>query len=76
MADSREPVAPGEPSGSAGTTRESAGAIAELYLGNILYAIERCAMSLEAEDKPMDAAFYRGIGRKLADAHGRTRPDR
>ncbi len=75
MADAREPVGPAEPAGSAGATGESAGTIAELYLGNILYAIERCAMSLEADDKPMDAAFYRGIGRKLADAHGRTRPD-
>ena len=47
--------------------------MAELYLGNILYAIERCALALEAEEKPIDAAFYRAIGRKLADAHGRSR---
>lgn len=53
---------------------ESVGEVAELYLGNLLYAIERCALSLDAEDKPLDAAFYRGIGRKLADAHGRTQP--
>lgn len=55
---------------------ESVGDIAGLYLGNLLYAIERCALSLEADEKPLDAAFYRGIGRKLADAHGRskTRP--
>ncbi|WP_310571618.1 hypothetical protein [Gemmatimonas sp.] len=51
----------------------SVGEIAELYLGNLLYAIERCALSLEADDKALDAAFYRGIGRKLADAHGRTK---
>jgi len=50
-------------------------ALAELYLGNILYAIERCAMSLEADDKPLDAAFYRGIGRKLAEAHGANRAE-
>jgi len=50
-------------------------ALAELYLGNILYAIERCAMSLDAEDKPLDAAFYRGIGRKLAEAHGANRAE-
>lgn len=49
------------------------GAIAELYLGNILYALERCAMSLDLEDKPVDGAFYRAIGRKLADAHGKAR---
>lgn len=51
---------------------ETVGEVAALYLGNILYALERCALSLEAEAKPLDAAFYRGIGRKLADAHGRT----
>lgn len=51
------------------------GALAELYLGNILYAIERCAMALEADGKPLDAAFYRGIGRKLAEAHGAQRAE-
>jgi hypothetical protein len=55
------------------TPDETVGSLASLYLGNILYAVERCAMSLEAEDKPVDAAFYRGIGRKLAEAHGRSR---
>jgi hypothetical protein len=52
---------------------ETVGAVAELYLGNILYAIERAAIVLEAESKPADAAFYRGIGRKLAEAYGRQR---
>ena len=33
----------------------------------------RCAMSLDDEGKAVDAAFYRAIGRKLADAHGATR---
>ncbi len=46
--------------------------LSQLYLGNILYALERCALSLDAEQKPLDAAFYRGIGRKLAEAHGRA----
>jgi hypothetical protein len=53
--------------------RESVGAIAELYLGNILYALEMTAVSLAEQGKREDAAFYRGIGRKLAEAHGRTR---
>ncbi len=53
----------------------SVGAVSTLYLGNILYAVERCAMALDAEDKSVDAAFYRAIGRKLAEAHGRTRSD-
>lgn len=52
---------------------ESVGALAELYLGNLLYAIERCALSLDDEGKAVEAAFYRGIGRKLAEAHGRGR---
>jgi hypothetical protein len=50
---------------------ESVGALAELYLGNILYALELAALSLEAQDKRDDAAFYRGIARKLAEAHGK-----
>ena len=51
---------------------ETVGSLAELYLGNLLYALERCALSLDDDGKPLDAAFYRGIGRKLADAHGRS----
>ena len=47
------------------------GEIAELYLGNLLYALERTALALDAESKTEDAAFYRGIGRTLAEAHGR-----
>ena len=54
---------PGEP--------QRVGEIAELYLGNILYALERTALALDAESKKDDAAFYRGIGRALAEAHGR-----
>ncbi|MCE2900057.1 MAG: hypothetical protein ACK6DP_11755 [Gemmatimonas sp.] len=52
---------------------ESVGAVAAMYLGNLLYAIERCALALDSEGKPLDAAFYRGIGRKLAEAHGQSR---
>ena len=52
---------------------ETVGALAELYLGNILYALELAALSLDEQRKSEDAAFYRGIGRKLAEAHGRTR---
>ena len=51
---------------------DSVGAVASLYMGHILYAIERCALSLEEEQRPLDAAFYRGIGRKLAESYGRT----
>jgi hypothetical protein len=62
--------------GSSGGTRgesETVASVAQLYLGNILYAIELAALSLEDEGKEEDAAFYRGIGRKLAEAHGRAR---
>jgi hypothetical protein len=52
---------------------DSVGDVAELYLGNILYAIELAALSLEGQQKRDEAAFYRGIARKLAEARGRTR---
>jgi hypothetical protein len=52
---------------------ESVGEVSSLYMGNILYAIERCALALEGEDKRADAAFYRGIGRKLAESYGRAK---
>lgn len=51
------------------------GAVADLYLGNILFAIERCALSLDESGLPEDAAFYRGIGRKLAEARAVDRAD-
>lgn len=54
-------------------TQETVATLAELYLGNILFALERTALTLDAEGKKDDAAFYRGIARKLAEARGRTR---
>jgi hypothetical protein len=54
-------------------TDETVGGIAELYLGNLLYALELAAMALEEQGKREEAAFYRGIARKLAEAHGRGR---
>jgi hypothetical protein len=55
-------------------TDETVASIAQLYLGNILYALERASLSLEEEGRRDDAAFYRGIARKLAEARGRERP--
>jgi hypothetical protein len=52
---------------------ETVAGIAELYLGNILYALELAALSLEHDGRRDDAAFYRGIARKLAEARGRER---
>ena len=54
---------------------ETVASLAQLYLGNILYALELAAISLEGQQKPGDAAFYRGIARKLAEAHGRAKKE-
>jgi hypothetical protein len=54
---------------------QTVGELADVYLGNILYAIELAATSLETEGRREDAAFYRGIGRKLAEARGRAIKD-
>jgi hypothetical protein len=54
-------------------TDETVASLAQLYLGNILYAIELAASTLENEGKPDHAAYYRGIARKLAEAHGREK---
>ena len=53
---------------------ETVGEVASLYLGNILYAIELAAVGLTEQGRREDAAFYRGIARKLAEARGRERP--
>lgn len=49
------------------------GELAELYLGNILYSLELASLWLEQEGRSADAPFYRGIARKLAEAHGAER---
>jgi hypothetical protein len=54
-----------------GDDNDSVADVAQLYLGNILYALERAALVLDEENKMADAAFYRGIARKLAEARGR-----
>lgn len=62
-----------EPGADGREQDESVGSLAELYLGNILYAIELAALSLEQQGQSDNAAFYRAIGRKLAEAHGKTK---
>ena len=52
---------------------ETVAQVAELYLGNILYAIELAAMSLAEQGKGDAAEYYRAIARKLAEAHGRAK---
>ena len=52
---------------------ETVAELSELYLGNILYAIELAALSLTEQGKLADADYYRAIGRALAEAHGRAK---
>jgi hypothetical protein len=54
-----------------GENEDSVAAIAQTYLGNILYALELAAISLDEQEKSNDAGFYRGIARKLAQARGK-----
>lgn len=56
-----------------GNSGETVGQLAELYLGNILYAIELAALTLDEQGRQADSGFYRGIARKLAEAHGRSK---
>ncbi|HUQ48362.1 MAG TPA: hypothetical protein VM053_08990 [Gemmatimonadaceae bacterium] len=62
--------------GESADPTETVADVAELYLGNILYSLEVTALSLDGQSKPADAAFYRGIGRKLAEARGREQQKR
>ena len=50
---------------------DTVASVAELYLGNILFALEMAALNMDEHKKPVDASFYRGIARKLAEAKGR-----
>ena len=55
------------------TPLPTVGELATLYLGNLLFALERTALGFESEGKGEEAAFYRALGRQVAEAHGRTR---
>lgn len=52
---------------------ETVASISALYLGNILYALEACALGMDQQGQAEHAAFYRGIARKLAEARGREK---
>jgi hypothetical protein len=62
----------GEGRESTPDTPSSVGSIADLYLGNILYALERCAMALADDGDAEGAAYYRALARSLAEARGRA----
>lgn len=57
------------------TEEDTVASLSELFLGNILFALETTAMTLDGQGQKENAAFYRGIARKLAEAHGRRTPD-
>jgi hypothetical protein len=61
------------PPADGGEHPDTVAGLAELYLGNILYALELAALSLEKQAQEEHAAFYRGIARKLAEAHGKSK---
>ena len=54
---------------------ETVGEIASVYLGNILYALELAALTLDQQGQSDHAAFYRGIARKLSEARGREKTE-
>jgi hypothetical protein len=51
--------------------REAVGAVAAEHLGPMLYALEVCAVSLEQAGRVEDAAYYRQLAARLAEAGGR-----
>ena len=61
------------PPGGGSAEEGTVGEVAGLYLGNILYALELAALSLEDRGRREDAGFYRGIARRLAEARGREK---
>ena len=62
-------------SGNLAESDETVASLAELYLGNILYALERCALSLSEQGDAEGAAYYRGLAKALADARGREKTE-
>lgn len=65
------PLSPPPPSsGSGGPDPAAVGAVAADHLGALLYALEVCALQMEAADRADDAAYYRTLARRLADAGG------
>jgi hypothetical protein len=55
---------------SAGPNAEALGRVAEEFLGPLLYALEVCAVSMDGAGRADDAAYYRALARRLADAGG------
>jgi hypothetical protein len=56
------------------TRQPNRAAVAEVaaeHLGPILYALEVCAVSMDQAGRPDDAAYYRLVAARLAEAGGR-----
>jgi len=56
------------------TRQPNQAAVAEVateHLGPILYALEVCAVSMDQADRAEDAAYYRQVAARLAEAGGR-----
>jgi hypothetical protein len=51
--------------------RAAVAAVAAEHLGPILYALEVCAVSMEQAGRADDAAYYRQVAARLAEAGGR-----
>lgn len=56
-----------------GPNPEAVGIVAAEHMGPLLYALELCALSMEQAGRAEDAAYYRSLARKLADAGGTPR---
>jgi hypothetical protein len=51
--------------------REAVAEVAAEHLGPILYALEVCAVSMDQAGRTDDAAYYRQVAARLAEAGGR-----
>ncbi len=56
-----------------GPNPETVGALAAAHLGPILYALEACALQMEEAGRPDEAAYFRELARRLAEAGGEPR---
>ncbi|UCG87887.1 MAG: hypothetical protein JSW71_04910 [Gemmatimonadota bacterium] len=57
-----------------GPNPQAVGVVAAEHMGPLLYALELCALSMDRAGRSEDAAYYRLLARKLAEAGG-TPPD-
>jgi hypothetical protein len=58
-----------------GPNPETVGALAAEHLGPILYALEACALQMEQAARQEEAAYFRALARRLADAGGQPREE-